>query len=228
MNDFIAKHIWGLLGLALFITGTVMGLFVAPTEQHMGDVYRILYVHVPTAWVGMLFFFIAFCFAIASLWTGSPGHDHRMVGSLETATIFCGLLLIQGSIWAKPTWGVWWTPDVRLTTSAIMFLLLVGILAYRSYVEHREQRAIRSAVATIIAFVDVPIVYFCVKVMRTVHQTQSSPETVDAPMIVPLHINSFGLLFIAIWFVSMRARIEANRALGEDVPLPPKLVTEEA
>jgi heme exporter protein C len=195
-----------------------MGLFVAPPERHMGEVQRIMYVHVPTAWVGLLCATFAMVFAVAYLWTGKNKWDDRLVGSLEVSVILGGLLLIQGMLWGRVTWGVWWTWDVRLTTSLIMFLLFAGVLALRSFVEEPLRRATWSAVATIVAYVDVPLVYFCVKWFRSLHQVQSTPETVHSSMIVPLRMNSFAMLFIAIWLIAWRARIEGGSRGTERPP----------
>lgn len=201
----------GLLGVVLLIVGSYFGLALAPPEKHMGDVSRILYVHVPTAWVGLLCCTFAMVFAVAYLWTGKDVWDDRLVGALEVGVLLGGLLLIQGSLWGRVTWGVWWTWDVRLTTSLILFLLFAGILALRSFVEDPLRRATWSSVATIVAYVDVPLVYFCVRWFRSLHQMQSSPDTIHSTMIVPLRMNSFAMLFLAIWMISWRARIERSR-----------------
>lgn len=207
----------GLLGVVLFFVGSYLGLFWAPPERYMGEVQRIMYVHLPSAWVGLLCATFALVFAIAYLWTGKSKWDDRLVGSLEVAVILGGLLLAQGMLWGRVTWGVWWTWDVRLTTSLIMFLLFAGILALRAFVDEPLRRATWSSVATIIAYVDVPLVYFCVRWFRSLHQVQSTPETVHSTMIVPLRMNSFAVLFIAIWLIAWRARIE-NRSRGAETP----------
>lgn len=207
-----------MFGILLLLVGSYMGLFVAPPERHMGEVQRIMYVHVPTAWVGLLCATFAMVFAVAYLWTGKNKWDDRLVGSLEVSVILGGLLLIQGMLWGRVTWGVWWTWDVRLTTSLIMFLLFAGVLALRSFVEEPLRRATWSSVATVVAYVDVPLVYFCVKWFRSLHQVQSTPETVHSSMIIPLRMNSFAMLFIAIWIIAWRARIESNSRGTERPP----------
>ena len=117
----------------------------------------------------------------------------------------------QGSIWAKPTWGVWWDWDPRLTTTAVLLFAFVGILALRSFVDDPVKRATWSAVATIIAYVDVPIVYFSVRWWNSLHQMQSTPETVSRAVPLPLRINAFGILFLMIGLIMLRARIAALR-----------------
>jgi len=211
-----------ILGLLLLTVGTYFGLFVAPPERHMGDVQRIMYVHLPSAWNGLLCYTGAFVAAIGSLWTGRRKWDAALVGMAEVGLVLNACLLVQGSLWARPTWGVWWDWDVRLTTSLIMLLLFSGVLALRSFVDEPERRAAWTAIAAIISYVDVPLVYFCVRWWRSLHQIQSSPKTVDAMMVVPLRLNSFAFLFLAIYFIVRRARLELLRRRFEEVAEPEK------
>jgi heme exporter protein C len=217
----------GGVGLALFVVGSYIGLFLAPAERHMGEVARIMYVHVPSAWVSMLCFTFAFVFGIVSLWTGRPKWDAILTGTVEVGVVLNALLLIQGMIWARATWGVWWDWDVRLTTSLLMFLLFSGVLALRSFVKEPGRRATWTAVATIVAYVDVPLVYFCVRWWRSLHQVQSTPETVDSAMVLPLRMNAFAMLFIAIWLIAQRVRLELARRRNEQVDEPPRLTDPE-
>jgi heme exporter protein C len=215
-------HALGLLGVLLFVVGASLGLFNAPAERHMGDVSRILYVHVPSAWISLVAYTLALVFAIASLWSSAPRWDDRLTGAVETGVVLNVCLLLTGMLFARPTWGVWWDWDVRLTTSLLALILFGGILGLRSFVDDPERRAMWSAVATIVAYVDIPLVYFCVRWWRSIHQTQSSPETVDSAMVLPWRINAFALLFVAIWLIAGRAEIEARRRRREDSsePLP--------
>lgn len=218
----------GALGVALIAVGHFMGLFVAPPEAMMGDVGRILYVHVPTAWVALVVYLVAFVAAIGALWSGGRRWDALIEAAVEVGLLLNALLLVQGSIWARPTWGVWWTWDPRLTTAAILLVSFGVVLVLRRAIEQADKRMTASAVATVIAFVDVPIVYFSVKWWRTLHQPFSSPETVDSPMVLPLRISAFGVLFLATAFVIARWRIAyARRSAEEAAPelpaLPPPL-----
>ena len=223
MKKFSWDQAFGWLGLALLAVGTYMGLFVAPPERFMGEVQRIMYVHVPCAWVGMVCYTLAFVMAIVSLWTHNPRHDAMVTAAAEVGIVLNALLLIQGSIWARATWGVWWDWDVRLTTSLVMLLLFAGVLALRSFVADPSQRATWTAITTIVAFIDVPLVYFCVRWWRSLHQVQSSPETVDPLMVLPLRLNAFAILFIAIWMMARRARLEMARYRQEHVDEPARL-----
>lgn len=203
--------IFVLLGALLLLYGSWVGLAVAPAERYMGDVQRIMYVHVPTAWNWMLAVIFAFVCAVAYLFTTRERWDSRMEAGLEVSTLFAFLLCCQGAIWAKPTWGVWWDWDPRLTSVAVLLFAFIGILALRQFVDDPRRRAIWSAVATIIASVDLPIVYFSVKWWNSLHQTQSTPQTVASQFHLPLRVNALGVLFLMIGFIMLRTRVAALR-----------------
>jgi heme exporter protein C len=209
-------------GLALVLWGSYWGLFLAPGETYMGDVQRIMYVHVPTAWNAMLALTFAFACALVSLLRGGPEWDARLEAALEVGVVLSVLLCIQGAIWARPTWGVWWDWDPRLTTTAVMVFAFGAILALRQFVDDPVKRATWSAVAAIIAYADVPIVYFSVKWWNSLHQTQSSPETVSRAFHWPLRINAFGMLFLMTGLISLRARLAALRRDEELFPPEPR------
>ena len=213
-------HAVGAIGVALLLGGSAWGLLGAPSEKYMGNVQRIMYVHVPTAWIALLCFTFALVCAVGWMWTTRWRWDSLLEGAVEVGTVLGALLLCQGSIWAKPTWDTWWSWDPRLTSSAVMVLMFAGILALRSFLDDPKKRADLSAVSTIIAYVNIPIVYFSVRWWNSLHQLQSSPKTVDATMVFPLRINAFAMLFIATWFIVTRM-ILAQRRLArelEDAP----------
>jgi heme exporter protein C len=207
------------LGAALLVWGSAWGLFHAPSETYMGDVQRIMYVHVPTAWNAMLALTFAFFCAVLSLWRGGFKWDNRLEASIEVGVVLSALLCMQGAIWAKPTWGVWWDWDPRLTTTAVLVFAFGAILALRQFVDDPVKRATWSAVAAVIAFADVPIVYFSVRWWNSLHQLQSSPETVSKAFHWPLRINAFGILFLMCGLISLRTRVAA--LMREEELAPP-------
>ena len=215
------------LGVACLLTGSYFGLFVAPAEEYMGNVQRIMYVHVPTAWNWMIAVLFAFGCAIAFLFKSDVKWDARLEAGLEVGALLAFLLCCQGAIWAKPTWGVWWDWDPRLTTTAVLLFSLLGILALRRFVEDPIKRAIWSSVATIIASIDLPIVYMSVKWWNSLHQQQSTPQTVSSQFHLPLRLNAFGVLFLMIGFLMLRSRIAGYR-LQQELAAPPVLTGEEA
>jgi heme exporter protein C len=214
------------LGVVCLLIGSYLGLFVAPPEHYMGEVQRIMYVHVPTAWNAMLAMTFAFASAVFFLFTNDWKWDARMEGAIEVGVLLAFLLCCQGAIWAKPTWGVWWDWDPRLTTTAVLLFAFAGILALRQFVDDPVKRGVWSAVATIIAYVDVPIVYFSVRWWNSLHQMQSSPATVSSQFHLPLRLNAFGILFLMTGFIMLRARIASLRLASELVPPPANIVGE--
>lgn len=209
-----------LLGAALLALGTWWGLFVAPPEQYMGDVYRILYIHVPTAWNAMLAFLFASVCALVFLLQGGVRWDARLEAAMEVGVVLSLLLCVQGSLWAKPTWGVWWDWDPRLTTTAIMLMAFSGVLALRRFVDDPVRRATWSAVSAIVASANVPIVYFSVRWWNSLHQMPSSRGSVSVVFQRPLQINAVGMLLLAVALISLRARVAALRLDAELAPPP--------
>ena len=155
---------------ALMVTNMYFIFMWAPTEKVLGHVQRILYIHVPMAWLAFFAFFIVFVGSIMYLWKRESKWDSLASSAAELGVIFTSLVLITGPIWAKPVWGVWWTWDPRLTSTLLLWLIYVGYLMLRSYSTNRSQGSLYSAVLGIIGFVDVPIVYFAVDWWRTQHQ----------------------------------------------------------
>jgi len=220
--------ILGGLALVALLVGHGLGLFASPPDRAMGETVRILYLHVPTAWTAMLAFTVAMVAAVGALWSGRPGWDALLEGAVEVGVLFCGMLLFQGSIWAYPTWNAWWTWDPRLTTTAIMMVAFLGVLILRRSVQGAERRAVASAVATIVSYVDVPVVYFSVKWWNTAHQGFSSTGSVDAVMLAPLLISLLGTTLLGAALVVWRTRIAADDRRREDAapelpPTPPPL-----
>ncbi|MFQ5694395.1 MAG: cytochrome c biogenesis protein CcsA [Terriglobia bacterium] len=143
--------------------------FVVPTERTMGVVQRIFYLHMPSAIVAFHSYFVVFVASIGYLMTRRLAWDRAAVSAAEVGTVFCAAVLVSGPLWAKPVWGIWWTWDARLTTTLVLFLIFVGYLMLRRYVEEAGRRAVLSAVVGIIGFVDVPLVYLANRLFRTQH-----------------------------------------------------------
>lgn len=218
------EHAFGLVGLATILDGQYLGLVDAPRERMMGEVGRVLYVHVPSAWSSMVCFTVAFVGALGFLFTGRKGWDLLTEATAEVGVVLCGLLLATGSIFARPTWGTWWTWDPRLTSTAVMMVSFVGVLLLRQAVSDPERRATWTAVATILATTSMVLTYASVRLWRSIHQMQSSPETIDPLMTSILRMNGFAFLFLAVWFSARRYRIAAARAAADAAPPLPAQV----
>lgn len=226
--SFPWEHPIGVYGLLTIIAGNAVGLVFAPREAHMGEVARILYVHVPAAWIGMMCFLVAPIFALAHLVSGKRRWDSLTEAVTEVGVVEGALLLVLGSIFARPTWGVWWSWDPRLTSSAVMTLSFVGVLLLRGVVREPERRATWSSIAAILAGVNVPIVYMSVKWWASIHQVQSGMGKTSA--IAPemrwiMFFNTWALLFATVWFIAQRVRLAEARADAEmPEPLPEAVV----
>jgi heme exporter protein C len=223
-----SKTVWvlGALAVVLLAVGHYLGLAWAPPDREMGDVQRIMYVHVPLQWMACLLLTLNFGCALAYLFKASWRTDALAEASAEVGLVCATLGLVTGSIWGKPTWGVYWSWDPRLTAEAIMIVTYTGYLALRRFVEDPERRAVWSAVVGIIGFVNLPIVWFSVRWWRSLHQVQSSPRTVDPQMVLPLRVNAFGFLALVCAFVVIRYWIalrerEAEVALPDALPSAP-------
>jgi heme exporter protein C len=196
--------VFGWFAFAFLVASQVTAIAISPPDRDMGDLQKIMYVHVPAAWMTMLSPLAVLYCGLRYLWTRREEDDLLAASAAEVATTFAGLTLVLGMIWARPTWGVWWTWDARLTSMLVLFLMLAGYLALRALIDERDRRAQWSAVVGILGALNVPIVYMSVRWWRTIHQIQSSPATVDRAYVVGLRLNAFAMLFVMVFFVRRR------------------------
>ena len=143
-------------------------LEVAPTEQTMGDVQRIFYYHVPSAWTAFLLFLINFVASLVYLIKRNTKADIVALVSAEVGVVFCSVVLVTGPIWARPVWGIWWTWDMRLTLTLVLWLIYVSYLILRHF-SSGSQTPLIAAVLAIFGALDVPLVYFSIWYFRTQH-----------------------------------------------------------
>jgi heme exporter protein C len=194
----------------MLATALVLGL-VVPPDAVQGDLQRIMYVHVPSAWLAYLSFVMTLVGSVAYLRTRRIRWDHFAGASAEVGVVFTGLALITGSIWGKPVWGVWWTWDARLVLTAVMFFVYLGYLALRRSIEDPERRARRSAVYGIVAVLQLPIVHFSVVWWRGLHQppTVLRPDDpqIDGPLLAALLAAVFAFTVAYSALVSRRTEI---------------------
>ena len=163
------------------VTGVAVGFLLAmisPADAVQGNLVRIMYVHVPAAWLAYLAFTVTLAGSIGYLVTRNLRWDRLAASSAEIGVYFTGLTIALGMIWAKPTWGVWWTWDARLTLTAIMFFVYLGYLALRRTTTDPHPRARRAGVLGALAIVQVPLVHFSVAWWRTLHQ----PASIQLPV----------------------------------------------
>ena len=212
-----ATRLLGLVTLAGLVATVVMALAVTPADVNQRDAVRLLYIHVPTAWLALYLSFGVTTLASALyLWPRTRARTWDLVAgaSAEIGVLFLGLTLVVGSVWGRTTWGVWWTWDARLTTTAVAFVLYVGYLALRRVPADTDVRARRAAIAALAAFVDVPIVHLSVEWWRTLHQkaTLLDEERIFHPaihgsMLVTLVLSLVAFTLLYGWLLVHRYRV---------------------
>jgi heme exporter protein C len=209
------SRVWPWIAIVIAGLVTLVAGMLVPQDAVQGQLSRILYVHVPGAWLAYLAFGVTMAASAMYLWRSTLVWDRLAASSAEIGVYFTGLTLVLGMIWGKPTWGVWWTWDARLTLTAIMFFVYLGYLALRRTTDDIDARAKRSAILGVLAIVQVPLVHFSVVWWRSLHQapTLLKPESpdMDGEMVVALLVSlaMFTVMYIAMMVKRMElARLE--------------------
>jgi heme exporter protein C len=208
----------GLLTAILFAVGLYLAFFDSPPDYQMGETVRIMYIHVPNAWLSE---FIYGIMAVASLGTLVWRHPLADVAAKAAAPLgatFTGLALFSGSLWGRPTWGTFWEWDGRMTSTLILFLIYLGIIALWRAFEDQGRAGRVIAVFTLVGALDIPVVKYSVDWWNTLHQPASvftmSGEHVAPAILLPLLVMTlaFTLLFLTLHLVRMRTEILKRRA----------------
>jgi heme exporter protein C len=225
------------LALAGLVAAGIMALAVAPPDAEQGNVQRLMYVHVPAAWLAYLSFTVVFVCSIAYLTTKRIRYDRVAHASAEIGVLFTALAIVLGSLWGKPVWGTWWTWDPRLTTTAILLLIYVGYLAVRRLPDNPSRRARWAAVVGIVGFADIPVVHLSVTWWRSLHQgptVRLLGESTIAPIMLAallVSLAAFTLVYLALMAARLRVgRLEdrvAAEALSPKVGRPPEELVDE-
>jgi heme exporter protein C len=209
-NALAAVAVFLLLGAAAYAS-----FFIAPTDAKQGLIYRILFLHVASAWTGLTAFLICFVANVMYVLRRQPRWDWLGVAAGEVGLAFTTAVLVTGPIWAHPVWGIWWTWDARLTSTFVLWLLYVSYLLLRTLVEEPERRALLSALFGIIAFLDVPLVFGSIRWWRTQHPQpviMGGPGAgLDPLMYKVLFFSWFAMLALMTLLLRQRYRLEAMR-----------------
>ena len=212
------RRILGPLAPVFIVAGLYFALIKAPPDALQGDAQRIMYLHIPSILTAYLSFFIVFVGSCLYLWKREPRDDVLAHSAAEIGTLFTALTIVEGSIWGKPTWGVWWTWDARLTLTAILLLIFIGYLMLRVLIEDENRAAVSSAVVGIIGFLDIPLIHMSVYWWRTLHQPPSilrpdkAPwENVHPAMLTALAVNFVAFLLLYFYLLSLRIQVGETR-----------------
>ena len=205
------------LTLALFAVGLYLAIFVAPADYQQGETVRIMFIHVPSAWLAMMGYTLVAMASIGSLIWRHPLADVAAKTALPIGACFTLLALVTGALWGKPMWGAYWVWDARLTSVLILFLLYIGLMALWQAIEDPSRAGRAAAILSIVGFVNVPIIKFSVDWWNTLHQG-ASVVRLDGPAIhpsilVPLLVMAaaFTALFFLLHLISMKTEILRRR-----------------
>jgi heme exporter protein C len=208
-----ATRVIGVVTILVMAWVVISGLIFTPQDVVQGESVRIMYVHVPSAWIAYLAFIVT---AVASAgWLfgkkHSMGFDRFAGASAEVGVMFMAITLITGSLWGRLTWGEFWQWDPRLTTTAFLFVTYLGYLAVRRLDGSKEQRARRSAVVAMLAVLEIPLVHFSVVLWRSLHQgatvlNPSGDVKMDGLMLFTLFSGVVGFTLVFVWLVLHRQR----------------------
>ena len=224
MIPWFAAAALGLIGVGLYV-----GFFVAPTDATQGDAYRIIFVHVPAAWMSMFLYVIMAIWAALGLGLNARPSFMMAQAIAPTGAMFTFLALFTGAMWGKPTWGAWWVWDARLTSELILLFQYIGIILLRSSIDDLRRADRASAVLALVGVINVPIIYFSVRWWNTLHQGASvsitAAPTMAGTMVTAMLVMMFGfwMYSIAVTLVRMRCVIverERQPSWGKQATMP--------
>jgi heme exporter protein C len=215
----------GPVAVVLLAVTVWLGLWVTPPDEVQGNLVRLLYLHPALAWVALYLAFglAALCSALY-LWPRTRAEKWDLMGAsaVEVGVLFLTLTLVTGMLWGRPSWGVWWTWDARLTSTALLDILFIGYLALRRVPAEPHVRARRCAVLALLSFLDVPIVHFSVEWWPGLHQQDSilnGPLKIHGSMLAALLLSFVAMTLVFVWMVRKRYEIAVRDAAHEQLEL---------
>src|SRR6266571_2986221 len=190
------------VAVILFIVGIYVAFFVAPTDFQQGDAYRVLFIHVPAAWMGMFLYVLMAIYAVIG-WAFNVRLSSMMASSLSiTGAMFTFLALVTGSLWGKPTWGTWWVWDARTTSTLILFFLYIGFISLQSVIDDPRRADRAGAVLALAGVINVPVIYFSVQWWNTLHQG-ATIRLLSKPTMAPPMVAAMLIMLAACWLYSI-------------------------
>src|SRR5262245_32129482 len=204
--------VFGALAVAACAVGLYLGFFVAPTDAQQGDAYRIIFIHVPAAWMSM------FLYVVMAFWAGiGLAFNTRLSGMMASAiaptgALFTFIALWTGSLWGKPTWGTWWVWDARLTSELILLFLYFGFMALQAAIDDPRRADRAGALLAIVGAVNIPIIHYSVVWWNTLHQGASVSVT-RAPTMAVAMLTGMLLMALAFWAYSIAVSMVRVRCI---------------
>jgi heme exporter protein C len=200
------------LAAACTIVGLYVGFFVAPTDHQQGESYRVIFIHVPAAWMSMLIYVVMASWAAIGLAFNTRLSGMMASALAPTGALFTFLALWTGALWGKPTWGTWWVWDARLTSELILLFLYLGFMALQAAIDDPRRADRAGAVLAIVGVVNIPIIYFSVKWWNTLHQGASVSLT-SAPTMAATMFTGMIVMALAAWFYAIAASLHRVRSI---------------
>jgi len=198
------------LAVLFTLAGLYVGFFVAPTDAQQGEVYRIIFIHVPAAWMSMFIYVLMACWAALGLALNTRLSFMMARALAPTGALFTFIALWTGSLWGKPTWGAWWVWDARLTSELILLFLYFGFIALQASIDDRRRADRAGALLAIVGVVNIPIIYYSVKWWNTLHQGASVSFT-KAPSMAATMFTGMILMALAFWLYSIAVALTRVR-----------------
>ena len=193
--------------------GLYLGLFVAPTDAQQGEVYRVIFIHVPAAWMSMFLYFVMACYGAVSLTFNTRLAAMMARAIAPTGAMFTFLALWTGALWGKPTWGAYWVWDARLTSELVLLFLYLGFLALKGAIPDPARADRAGAILALIGVVNIPIIYFSVQWWNTLHQGASVSLT-RSPSMAKTMLLGMLLMALAAWMYSIAVSLVRLRAIS--------------
>ncbi|SEN64021.1 heme ABC transporter permease CcmC [Nitrosomonas marina] len=203
---------FAIIAFGLLIAGLYIGFFVAPTDFQQGEAYRIIFIHVPAAWMSM------FLYVVMAFWAGiGLAFNTRLSSMMATAiaptgALFTFLALWTGSLWGKPMWGTWWVWDARLTSELILLFLYIGFMSLQAAIDDPRRADKAGAIIALVGVINIPIIYFSVQWWNTLHQGASVSVT-QAPTMAATMLTGMMVMVFASWMYSIAVILKRVRVI---------------
>ncbi|HEX6003621.1 MAG TPA: heme ABC transporter permease [Burkholderiales bacterium] len=198
--------------IALCAAGLYVGFFVAPTDQQQGDAYRIIFIHVPAAWLSMFIYLVMAFWAVVGLVLNTRLSGMMANALAPTGALFTFIALWTGALWGKPTWGTWWVWDARLTSELILLFLYLGYMALAAAIDDPRRADRAAALFALVGVINIPVIYFSVQWWNTLHQGASVSLT-RAPSMAAAMFTGMILIALGFWMYSIAAALVRVRSI---------------